>query len=204
MSNQKKLAFYQRQLSKTQNKKSSSYKFRRLRVAQQHANISNKRKDFLHKTSYEIIKNHDVICMESLNVKGMIKNHKLAKHIADVGWSKFADFVKYKSIWYGKKLVEIDQWFPSSQLCSECGYQNRTLTLNDREWICSNCKTEHDRDHNAAVNILNEGKRIIGNRFPELTLVDLPLMDDPTGNSLLKSNVRLKQENDDLCNFVQV
>ena len=161
VSSQKKLAFYQRQLSKTQNKKSSSYKFRKLRVARQHETISNKRKDFLHKTSYEIIKNHDIICMESLNVKGMIKNHKLAKHIADVSWSKFVDFVRYKSIWYGKELVEIDQWFPSSQLCSVCGYQNHNLTLKDREWVCKGCGSVHDRDVNAAINIKNQGLKVL-------------------------------------------
>ena len=186
VSNQKKLAFYQRQLSKTINKASSAYKFRRLRVAQQHANISNKRKDFLHKTSYEIIKNHDVICMESLNVKGMIKNHKLAKHIADVGWSKFADFVKYKSIWYGKKLVEISQWFPSSQLCSECGYQNRTLTLNDREWVCVECGCVHDRDVNASINIKNQGLNILSGSWTDSDVKQKRL--EPLSNVSLCNN----------------
>jgi putative transposase len=105
--------------------------------------------------------------MESLNVKGMIKNHKLAKHIADVGWRKFTDFVKYKSIWYGKKVVEIDQWFPSSQLCSECGYRNRDLTLNDREWVCLECGCVHDRDVNASINIKNQGLTILSGSWTD-------------------------------------
>ena len=157
VSHQSKLAFQQRQLTKVKNKQSSTYKFRKLRVASLHELISNQRKDFLHKNSYEIIKNHDIICIESLNVKGMIKNHKLAKHIADVGWGMFANYLRYKAEWYGKTVVEIDQFFPSSQLCSECGWQNRELTLADREWFCVECGCVHDRDVNAAKNIRNQG-----------------------------------------------
>jgi len=108
VSTQKKLAFKQKQLSKIKNKESNSYKHRKHHVAKLHEKIANQRKDFLHKVSYEIVKNHDIICMESLNVKGMMHNHKLAKHIADVGWNRFSNFVQYKSEWYGKTKVEID------------------------------------------------------------------------------------------------
>ena len=156
VASQKRLAFQQRNLSSSK-KDSNSYRFRKRSVASLHARIANQRKDFLHKLSYEIVKNHDFICMESLNVKSMLKNRKLAKHIADVGWGCFATFVKYKTEWYGKTLVEIDQWFPSSQLCSNCGFRNSNLKLSDRTWVCPQCGCVHDRDVNAANNILKSG-----------------------------------------------
>jgi putative transposase len=154
---QKRLAFKQKRLSRIKNKQSKTYRFRRRCVAKLHEKVSNQRKDFLHKVSYEIVKNHDVICMESLNAKGMIRNHKLAKHIADVGWGYFGNFIKYKSEWYGKTKVEIDRFFPSSQVCSECGYRKTDLKLSDREWVCIECGCVHDRDVNAAKNIKNQG-----------------------------------------------
>jgi putative transposase len=98
--------------------------------------------------------------MESLNVKGMMHNHKLAKHIADVGWGYFGNFIKYKSEWYGKTKVEIERFFPSSQICSECGYRNNKLKLSDREWVCPECGCVHDRDHNASKNIQTQGLMI--------------------------------------------
>ena len=167
VSSQSKLAFQQKQLAKIKNKQSSTYRFRKLRVAQLHSNISNQRKDFLHKNSYEIIKNHDIICIESLNVKGMIRNHKLAKHIADVGWGMFASYLRYKAGWYGKTVVEIDRFFPSSQICSECGYQNRELKLSDREWVCIDCGCVHDRDVNAATNIKHQGIKILSGSWAD-------------------------------------
>ena len=91
----------------------------------------------------------------------MIRNHKLAKHIADVGWGMFANYLRYKAGWYGKTVVEIDRFFPSSQLCSECGYQNRELKLSDREWVCIDCGCVHDRDVNAAANIKHQGIKIL-------------------------------------------
>lgn len=161
VSTQQKLAFQQKQLSKIKNKESSSYKHRKHCVAKLHEKIANQRKDFLHKVSYEIVKNHDIICMESLNVKGMMSNHKLAKHIADVGWSRFGNFIQYKSEWYGKTKVEINRFFPSSQICSECGYRNTKLKLSDREWICPECGCTHDRDNNASKNIQSQGLMIL-------------------------------------------
>ena len=161
VSRQSKLAFQQKALAKVKNKQSSTYKFRKFRVAQLHELISNQRKDFLHKHSIEIIKNHDIICIESLNVKGMIRNQCLAKHIADVGWGMFANYLRYKAGWYGKILVEIDRFFPSSQICSECDYQNRELKLSDREWVCIGCGCVHDRDVNAAKNIKRQGLKLL-------------------------------------------
>ena len=184
VSSQSKLAFQQKQLAKIKNKKSSTYKFRKLRVAQLHSNISNQRKDFLHKNSYEIIKNHDIICIESLNVKGMIRNHKLAKHIADVGWGMFASYLRYKAGWYGKTLVEIDRFFPSSQLCSECGYQNRELKLSDREWVCIECGCVHDRDVNAATNIKQQGIKILSGSWADSDIKQK--RSEPLPNALLR------------------
>ena len=161
VSTQKKLAFKQKQLSKIKNKESGSYKFRKHQVAKLHEHVANQRKSFLHKVSYEIVKNHDIICMESLNVKGMMHNHKLAKHIADAGWGRFSNFVQYKSEWYGKTKVDIDRFFPSSQICSDCGYRNRSLKLSDREWVCPECGCAHDRDVNASNNIKTQGLMIL-------------------------------------------
>lgn len=161
VTSQKRLAFQQKKLSKIKNKESKTYKFRKHCVAKLHEHIANQRKDFLHKVSYEIVKNHDIICMESLNVKGMMHNHKLAKHIADVGWGYFSNFIQYKSEWYGKTKVEVNRFFPSSQICSECGYRKRDLKLSDREWVCQECGCVHDRDVNASKNIETQGLMIL-------------------------------------------
>ena len=114
------------------------------------------------------------------------KESQTCEHIADVGWNKFADFVKYKSIWYGKKVVEIDQWFPSSQLCSECGYRNRDLTLNDREWVCLECGCVHDRDVNASINIKNQGLTILSGSWTDSDVKQKRL--EPLSNVLLCNN----------------
>lgn len=123
------------------------------RVALLHEKITNQRKDFLHKLSTKIIRDNQTICVESLNVSGMVKNRKLARSISDCGWSMFFKFLKYKSEWYGKNYIEIGRFEPSSKICSECGATNHALTLTDREWVCANCGTLHDRDCNAAKNI---------------------------------------------------
>ena len=121
-------------------------------ISSTHEKISNKRTDFLHKTSTELVKNNDTICLETLNVKGMIQNHCLAQSISDVSWSEFNRMLTYKADWYACNILRIGQFEPSSKMCS-CGVINQELTLKDREWTCSSCGTHHDRDLLAANNI---------------------------------------------------
>jgi putative transposase len=128
-----------------------------LKVARLHEVISNQRNDFLHKLSSKIISENQTIILEDLNVAGMLKNHKLAQSISDVSWSKFIVFLKYKAEWYGKNIIQIGQFEPSSKLCSDCGWKNTNLSLKDREWHCPECNSYHDRDTNAAINIKKFG-----------------------------------------------
>jgi len=127
-----------------------------------------------------------------------MKNHKLAKSIQELGLYEIRRQLEYKSKWYGRELIFVSRWFPSSKICCECGWKNNDLTLNDRKFICKECGNVIDRDMNAAINIQREGMRIynttIGQRLSEFTLVDNSTMDDPTGNSLLKSSGWMKQE----------
>ena len=139
---------------------SSNYQKQRLKVAKIHEKIANKRKDFLNKLSTDIIKNHDVICIEDLSSKNLLKNHRLAKAISDVSWSEFVRMLEYKADWYEKQVSKISRWYPSSQLCSDCGHASGKKPLHVREWICEQCGSCHDRDVNAAINILTEGLRL--------------------------------------------
>ncbi|SUM57533.1 putative transposase [Staphylococcus microti] len=167
---EKKLRREQRKLSKRAllaKKKGVSlfeaknYQKQKRKVARLHEKIMNQRTDFLNKLSTEIIKNHDIICIEDLNTKGMLRNHKLAKSISDVSWSRFVTQLQYKAEWYGRKIIKVDKWFPSSQICSKCGHKDDKKSLEIREWTCPVCHTYHDRDINASRNILNEGLRIM-------------------------------------------
>ena len=137
-----------------------NYQKQKLKVAQIHEKISNQRRDFLNKLSTDLIKNHDVICLEDLASKNLMKNHHLARAIGDVSWYEFVLQLTYKANWYGKKIVTISRWFPSSQLCSTCGFSSGKKPLSIREWTCENCGTHHDRDINASLNILKEGLRL--------------------------------------------
>ena len=155
----KKLKEHQQHLSRKV-KGSSRYNKQKLKVAKLHKKITNSRLDNLHKVSTELIKNYDVIYLEDLNIKGMIKNHKLSKHISDASWGKFITMLEYKALWNDKQIVKIDRFFPSSKQCSCCGFINQGLDLSIREWTCTSCNTKLDRDLNASKNILKEGIKI--------------------------------------------
>ena len=137
-----------------------NYQKQKRKVARLHEKVMNQRTDFLNKLSTEIIKNHDIICIEDLNTKGMLRNHKLAKSISDVSWSSFVTKLQYKADWFGREIIKVDKWFPSSQICSECRHKDGKKSLKIREWTCPICHTHHDRDINASINILTEGLRI--------------------------------------------
>lgn len=147
----------QRKLAESRN-----YQKQKLKVAKIYEKITNSRQDFLHKLSFNLVKNHDVIAIEDLNVKGMVKNRKLAKAISDSSWSAFTTMLAYKADWYGKTLVKIDRWFPSSKTCSNCNHllTKAELPLSVRTWNCPTCSQQNDRDINASINILNEGLKL--------------------------------------------
>lgn len=157
---QRNLKRKQQKLSKKK-KGSQNRKKARLAVAKVHSKISRCREDFLHKLSRKIVNENQVIAVENLNIKGMVKNHNLAKAISDVGWAMFCTMLKYKAESEGRQYIEIDRWFPSSKTCHVCLNRVDSLGLDIRAWTCKHCGTHHDRDVNAAINIRSEALRII-------------------------------------------
>lgn len=188
-----KIKRLQRQLSKKQ-KVSNNRNKARIRLARLYKKINDRKQYYLHEVSNSLIDENQVICMEDLNVKGMTKNHNLAESICEINFGEFRRMLEYKANWYNRKIVFVDRFYPSSKTCNHCGYVNKGLTLKDREWICPNCGDVISRDYNAALNILDEGLRMIGSSTAEFTLVENPTMDDPIGNDLLKSSGFMKQE----------
>lgn len=162
VNNEKRLIILQKSLSRKVYG-SKNYEKARIKLAKFHEYIVNCRKDYLHKISIFLVKNYDIICAETLKVKEMLMKKDNSKNISDVSWYEFVRQLEYKCLWYGKILSKIDTYYPSSQLCSNCDYRNYALRGNTsiREWTCPECGVYHDRDINAAINILNEGLKLL-------------------------------------------
>lgn len=198
---EKKIKHLQRLYSKKA-KGSKNQEKARLKLAIAHEKLGNKRKDNLHKLTTKLIKENDVICIENLNVKGMTKNHRLAKSIQDASFGTLVSMLKYKAIWHNRQIIEVGRFFPSSKICHCCGHRMSYMGLEIREWICPNCCTPHDRDINAAINIKNEGLRILDkgtvrNTETEGTLVPSMPAENPTMDErldVLKSSDSMNQE----------
>jgi putative transposase len=174
----KQLKKAQQHLSRKQ-KGSNGFENQKLKVAKIHEKIASCRLDTLHKVSHQLVNENDLIVCEDLNVKGMIKNHKLSKHIADASWGTFVRFVEYKANWNDKTVVKINRWYPSSKTCNVCGYINQDLNLSIREWTCKNGH-KLDRDLNASINILKEGLKIYGE---ELAITKVERKSDVSNNA---------------------
>ena len=188
-----KIKKLQRLLSKKV-KGSSNRNKARIRLAKAFEHLANQRTDYIHSVVNSLLQDYDYVFMENLNVQGMMKNHHLAKAIQELGFYTFKPILKNKAMLNDKFVIEIDRWFASSKTCHCCGYAYKDLTLGEREWVCPVCGEHHDRDVNAAINILIEGNKIlVGGRTTEFTLVDYPTVDDRCENDL-KSGGRLKQE----------
>ena len=167
--NQVKLSRLQRQVSKKQ-KGSKNKEKARLRLAKTYNKLNNIKEYYLHSITNQLLSENQTIVIEDLNVSGMLKNHKLAKSIQELSLNRFKTMLMYKAEWYGREVIQVSRWFPSSKLCNCCGYKKNDLVLKDRTWLCPECNTSHDRDINAAINIKNEGYKIkIGLSSPEST-----------------------------------
>jgi putative transposase len=191
--NLNKLKYEQRQLSKKV-KGSSSRDKQRKNLATIHEKITNIRKDYLHKVSTEIVKNHDIISVEDLAVKNIMKNHKLAQAMSDVSLGMFYNMLEYKCEWNDKQFVKIDRFFPSSKTCSKCGWINQNLTLNIREWTCSSCNEHHDRDINASKNILIQGLKILSGLGTNSDIKQKQVEALPLGKSMKPETHQVKTE----------
>ena len=165
-----KLKKLNRKFAKTQ-KDSNNHQKIRFKIAKLNEKIKNQRLWYIHHIVNQLLNENQVVVMEDLNVRGMMQNHKLAKSIQDVSFCELKRILEYKASWNDKQVIFIDRFYPSSKLCSDCGYKKDDLQLSDREWVCPECGVVHDRDINAAVNIMNEGKRIIGLSSPEFKRV---------------------------------
>lgn len=188
-----KLKRLQRQLSRKKEGSNNREKSR-IKLAKLNQKIRNKKLHYLHQVSNQLVSENQIICMEDLNVKGMMRNHNLAKSIQEMNFGEFKNLLTYKCLQYGRQLVFIDRFYPSSKTCHCCDYVNKSLKLSDRQWVCPECNSVIDRDLNAAMNIKDEGlRKIIGWSSPEFTPVDCPTMDDKREISL-KSSDRMKQE----------
>ena len=188
-----KIKKLQRQLSKKV-KGSNNRNKARIKLAKAFEHLTNQRLDYIHTVVNSLLSTYDYVFMENLNVQGMLKNHKLAKAIQELGFYTFKNILKNKAMLNDKFVIEVNRWFASSKTCHCCGYVYQGLTLTEREWVCPQCGEIHDRDINAAMNILIEGNKIlVGSRTAELTLVENPTVDDCC-ESNLKSSDSLKQE----------
>ena len=177
--NKNKIGKLQRELSRKV-KGSSNRNKARVKLAKLYEKLNNKKEYYLHSVVNQLLSENQTIVIEDLNVKGMLKNHKLAGSIQELSLYRFKEILKYKALWYGREVIEVDKWFPSSKLCSGCGYKNQGLILKDRSWVCPECGLVHDRDLNAALNIKKEGIRIknkLGMSLPELTPLESKSLD---------------------------
>ena len=185
-----KLKRLQKQLSRKQPNSKNREKAR-IKLAKLNQKIRNKKLHYLHQVSNQLVSENQIICMEDLNVKGMMKNHNLAESISEMNFGEFKNLLTYKCLQYGRQLVFIDRFYPSSKTCHCCGYVNKSLTLSDRQWVCPECNSVIDRDLNAAQNIKDEGlRKIIGWSSPEFTPADLTaLLNDLAINQIATSKV---------------
>ena len=188
--NQNKLSRLHRQISRKK-KGSNNRNKARVRLAKTYEKLNNIKEYYLHSITNQLLSENQTIVMEDLNVSGMLKNHKLAKSIQELSLNRFKTILKYKAEWYGREVIEVSRWFPSSKLCNCCGYKNQELELKDREWVCLKCGIKHDRDLNAAKNIRDEGIRIkIGLSSPELTPLESKTL---VPRRIRKENVKIME-----------
>ena len=191
-----KIKKLQKQLSRKQ-KGSNNWNKQRIRLAKEYKKINDRKQYNLHAVSNSLIDENQVICMEDLSARNMVKNHCLAESISEMNFGEFRRMLEYKARWYNRRIVFVNRFYPSSKTCNNCSYVNKDLKLSDRQWVCPQCGQIIERDYNAALNILEEGLRIIGCSTPEFTLEDCPTADEPIGNEMLKSSGRLRQEVND-------